>query len=48
MKIRCDNTFLLIKAAQHKIIPFKLKTTTSVFVSQFYEWFTQRFLSCHV
>lgn len=48
MKIRCDNTFLLIKTAQHKIIPFKLKATTSVFVSQFYEWFTQRFLSCHV
>ncbi len=46
MKIRCDNTFLLIKTAQHKIIPFKiipfkLKTTTSVFISQFYEWFTQ-------
>lgn len=37
MKIRCDNTFLLIKTAQHKIIPFKLKTTTSVFISQFYE-----------
>lgn len=48
MKIRCDNTFLLIMTAQHKIIPFKLKTTTSVFVSQFYEWFTQRFLNSHV
>lgn len=47
MKIRCDNTFLLIKAAQHKKIPFKLKTTTNVFISQFYEWFTQRFLNCY-
>lgn len=41
MKIKCDNTFLLIKTAQYKKIPFKLKTTTNVFISQFYEWFTQ-------